>query len=34
MGDEKKHDVARDPFKMFLGESLAGQRNEMMDNFA
>jgi hypothetical protein len=34
MGDEKKDDVAGDPFKMFLKESLARQRNKMMDNFA
>jgi hypothetical protein len=34
MVDEKKDDGARDPFKNFLWESLAGQRNEMMDNFA
>jgi hypothetical protein len=33
MGDEKKDDGARDPLKMFLKESLAQQRNEMMDNF-
>jgi hypothetical protein len=34
MGDEKKDDGAGDPFKMLLEESLARQRNEMMDNFA
>jgi hypothetical protein len=34
MGDEKKDDGAGDPFKMFLEEALAQQRNEMMDNFA
>jgi hypothetical protein len=34
MGDEKKDDGAGDPFKMFLEESLARQRNKMMDNFA
>jgi hypothetical protein len=34
MGDEKKYDGAGDPFKMFLKEDLARQRNEMMDNFA
>jgi hypothetical protein len=34
MGDENKYDGAGDPFKMFLEESLARQRNKMMDNFA
>jgi hypothetical protein len=34
MGDEKKYDGAGDPLKMLLKESLARQRNEMMDNFA
>jgi hypothetical protein len=34
MGDETKYYGARDPFKMFLKESLARQRNEMMDSFA
>ena len=34
MGDEKKDDGARDPFKMLLEEVFARQRNEMMDNFA
>jgi hypothetical protein len=34
MGDEKKDGGARDPFKMLLKESLARQRNAMMDNFA
>jgi hypothetical protein len=33
MGDEKKDDGARDTIKMLLKEALAGQRNEMMDNF-
>jgi hypothetical protein len=33
MGDEKKDDGAGDPFKMFLEEALARQRNEMMDKF-
>jgi hypothetical protein len=33
MGDEKKDDGAGDPIKMFLEESLAQQRNKMMDNF-
>jgi hypothetical protein len=30
---KKKDDGARDPIKMLLKESLARQRNEMMDNF-
>jgi hypothetical protein len=34
MGDEKKDDGVGDPFKMFLEESLARKRNEMMDKFA
>jgi hypothetical protein len=34
MGDKNKYDGAGDPFKMFLEESLARQRNKMMDNFA
>jgi hypothetical protein len=34
MGDEKKDDGAGDPIKMLLEESLARQRNKMMDNFA
>ena len=34
MGDEKKDDGVRDPFKMLLEEALARQRNKMMDNFA
>jgi hypothetical protein len=34
MGDEKKDDGVGDPFKMFLEEALARQRNEMMENFA
>jgi hypothetical protein len=34
MGNENKEDGARDPFKMFLEESLARKRNEIMDNFA
>ena len=33
MGDENKDDGAGDPFKMFLEESLARQRNEMMEKF-
>jgi hypothetical protein len=33
MGDEKKYDGAGDPFKLLLKESLARQRNEIMDNF-
>jgi hypothetical protein len=33
MGDEKKDDGARDPFKSLLEEDLTRQRNEMMDNF-
>jgi hypothetical protein len=33
MGDEKKYDGGGDPIKMLLEESLARQRNEMMDNF-
>jgi hypothetical protein len=31
---EEKRDGARDPFKLFLKESLTQQRNEIMDNFA
>jgi hypothetical protein len=34
MWDKKKYDGARDPFKLFLEEDLARQRNKMMDNFA
>jgi hypothetical protein len=34
MGDEKKDDGARDPFKMLLEEVVARKMNEMMDNFA
>jgi hypothetical protein len=34
MGDENKDDGVGDPFKVFLEESLARQRNEMMENFA
>jgi hypothetical protein len=34
MGEEKRDDGAGDPFKLLLEESLARQRNEMMDNFA
>jgi hypothetical protein len=30
MGDEKKDDVAGDPFKLLLEESLAQQRNKMI----
>jgi hypothetical protein len=33
MGDEKKYDGVGDPFKTFLEESLARQRNKMMENF-
>jgi hypothetical protein len=34
MVGEKKYDMTRDPFKMFLEESLERQKNEMMENFA
>jgi hypothetical protein len=34
LGDKNKYDGAGDPFKLLLGESLARQRNEMMDKFA
>jgi hypothetical protein len=34
MVEEKKYKGTRDPFKMFLKESLTQQRNEMMDSFA
>jgi hypothetical protein len=34
MVGENKDDGTRDPFKMFLEESLMQQRNEMMDSFA
>jgi hypothetical protein len=33
MGDENKYDEARDPFKIFLEESLARKRNKMMEKF-
>jgi hypothetical protein len=33
MAGEKKDDETRDPFKMFLEESLTQQRNKMMDSF-
>jgi hypothetical protein len=31
---ENKHDKTRDPFKMFLEESLERQRKTMMDKFS
>jgi hypothetical protein len=34
MGEKKKDDGAKDPFKMLLKESLARKMNKMMDNFA
>jgi hypothetical protein len=34
MEGENKYDGMRDPFKLFIEESLTQQRNEMMDNFA
>jgi hypothetical protein len=34
MGDEKKDDGVGDPFKLLLKESLARQRNEIIDNFS
>jgi hypothetical protein len=34
MGDGKKDDGERDPFKILLKESLARQTSEMMDKFA
>jgi hypothetical protein len=34
MGYEKKDDGGGYPFKLFLEEALARQRNKMMDNFA
>jgi hypothetical protein len=34
MGEKNKDDGAGDPFKILLEESLAQQRNEMMENFA
>jgi hypothetical protein len=34
MVGENKDDGTEDPFKLLLEESLAQQRNEMMDNFA
>jgi hypothetical protein len=34
MGEEKRDDGARDPFKLLLKEALMRQRNKMMDNFA
>jgi hypothetical protein len=33
MGEKKRDDGVGDPFKWFLKESLARQRNKMMDNF-
>jgi hypothetical protein len=33
MVGENKDDGTRDPFKLFLKESLVQQRNEMMDSF-
>ena len=33
MEGENKYDRTKDPFKMFLEESLTQQRNEMMDSF-
>jgi hypothetical protein len=33
MAVEKKDDRTRDPFKMFLDESLTQQRNQIMDSF-
>jgi hypothetical protein len=33
MGDEKKDDGERDPFKNLLEEELAQKRNKIMDNF-
>jgi hypothetical protein len=33
MGDENKYDGARYPFKLFLKEALARQRNTMMEKF-
>jgi hypothetical protein len=34
MAGEKKDDRTRNPFKLFIEESLTQQRNEMMDSFA
>jgi hypothetical protein len=34
MEEEKRYNGAGDPFKLFLEESLAQQRNESMDTFA
>jgi hypothetical protein len=34
MARENKYDGTRDPFKLFIEESLTQQRNEMMDSFA
>jgi hypothetical protein len=34
MAGENKDDRTRDPFKLFIEESLMQQRNEMMDSFA
>jgi hypothetical protein len=33
MGGENKYDGTKDPFKLFIKESLAQQRDEMMDRF-
>jgi ribonucleotide reductase alpha subunit len=34
MGEEKKYEVAGDPIKMLLKETLEKQRNVMMDKFS
>jgi hypothetical protein len=34
MWDEKKDDGPEDPFKLFLKEALARERNEMVDKFS
>jgi hypothetical protein len=34
MGEKKKDDGASDPFKLLFEESLAQQRDKIMDNFA
>jgi hypothetical protein len=34
MAEEKRYNGVGDPFKLFLEESLARQRNELMDTFA
>jgi hypothetical protein len=34
MVEEKRDEGEKDPIKLFLAESLAQQRNEMLENFS